>query len=437
MKSKITLLLILIQVQIFAQQFNPSVAALLQFRLDSVQKAQNIQGISTAIYYPGQGLWRGVSGFSHPGVPVDQDMLFAIGSNTKLFTSVSILKLVELGKLKLEDSIGNWFPNHPNINRGIRIRQLLNHSSGLRNYSSFPGYPDTILANPNRVYQPSELLKWIGPPLFAPGTGWEYSNTNYLLAGIIVEQVSGISLDSFMRTYILQPLGLTHTYFWNETLGYPLAHPWEAGRDNSSLPRTAIHTAAWAAGGLYAQAADMALWYSGLFDRKIIGQDFLDEMTAFAGPEDYGLGIQLYHPFNRPIWGHSGLIKGSFQSQFFYDPAGRFSIAVLVNENGNFMPAVINTLLRTLLENQSLLSSVQNPLSGLRPRISPNPGSDFILISTQPSELREAWIMDLQGRKLLHCPQSACEVRDLPAGCYFIQTLDLSGQIQTSLWCKQ
>lgn len=437
MKTSLPVFLLLISFRLLAQNFNPAVASLLQERLDSVRKAQNIQGVSAAVYFPGQGLWQGVSGLSHPGVPIDQDMLFAIGSNTKLFTAVSILKLAELGKLRLEDSVGTWFPNHPNIDPRISIRQLLHHSSGLRNYSSYPGYADSILADPNRVYRPAELLKWIGLPLFDAGTDWNYSNTNYLLAGIIAERVSGLPLDSFMRQYLITPLGLDHTFFWNETLGFPLAHPWEAGRDNGGLPRTAIHTAAWAAGGMYANAGDMALWYRGLFDRKIVGQALLNEMTAFEGPEDYGLGIQLFRPFNRPVWGHSGLIKGSFQSLFYYDPAGRFSIAVLINENGPFTQPVANTLLRTLLQNLTLLTKVENTNQNKSPSIHPNPSHDYFRVNMHEKELMEAVLLDLQGREMLRSKDPILDVRNLPAGCYLVKLTDRHGNQQNlKAWKK-
>jgi len=147
-----------IHIQLHAQSFNPALALRLQKTIDSILIAKDIKGISAGVYIPNMGKWQGVSGISHPGVPITSDMEFAIASNTKLFTAVLLLKLTENNKLRLDDSLHAFLPSFKNIDSNITIRQLLNHTTGLDDVTSVPGYPDSIMNNPRRMYTASELL---------------------------------------------------------------------------------------------------------------------------------------------------------------------------------------------------------------------------------------------------------------------------------------
>jgi D-alanyl-D-alanine carboxypeptidase len=274
-----------------AQAFNPALASRLQKTIDSILIAKDIKGISAGVYIPNMGKWQGVSGISHPGVPITSDMEFAIASNTKLFTAVLLLKLAEHNKLRLDDSLHAFLPTYKNIDSNITIRQLLNHTSGLDDVTSVPGYPDSILSNPRRVYTASELLTWAGPPAFAPGKGWEYCNTNYLLAGLIAEKVTGQSYGKLLRDSILTPLNLDSTFLdVHDSVLYTIAHPWQAGRDNSATPRISLNSAAGAAGAMYSTSSEMLQWYDALMNGKVINAQSIKEMTTFVEKERYGMG---------------------------------------------------------------------------------------------------------------------------------------------------
>ena len=111
------------------QSIDPALSMRLQDTLDSIRLDKNIQGISAAVFVHGQGLWTGVSGESYPGVPISPDMTFGIGSNTKTFTAVMLMKLVEHNLVSLDDSLFEWLPSYnPNIDSNITIRQMLNHA---------------------------------------------------------------------------------------------------------------------------------------------------------------------------------------------------------------------------------------------------------------------------------------------------------------------
>ena len=128
-----------------AQTFDPGLESELQNKIDSIRIANNLRGISASVYYPGMGTWKGVTGMSHAGTPITSDMLFGIGSNTKLFTGVLLLKLAENNLIQLDDSLHQYIPTVNNVDSNITIRQLLNNTSGLADVSSTVGYPDSML----------------------------------------------------------------------------------------------------------------------------------------------------------------------------------------------------------------------------------------------------------------------------------------------------
>lgn len=140
-----------------AQAFDPVLVSELQNKIDSIRIASNLKGISASVIYPGMGTWKGVTGVSNTGTPITSDMLFGIASNTKLFTGALLLKLEENNIIQLDDSLHQYLPTFNNIDSNITIRQLLNHKTGLDDVTSVPGYPDSMLTNPNRLFTASEL----------------------------------------------------------------------------------------------------------------------------------------------------------------------------------------------------------------------------------------------------------------------------------------
>lgn len=315
-----------------AQNVNAALAADLQHTIDSFQTTFNLKGISASVYVPNEGIWKGVTGVSHPGVPISPETGFAIASNTKLFTGVLLLKLAEDGQLSLDDSLHEHLPTLNNVDPNITVRQLLNHTSGLSDVN-IPGYGDSMLADPYRVFQPEEIIAWVPPPLAAPGTGWSYCNTNYLLAGLVAESVTGQSFSQLLRNNILNPLSMDSTYLavYENTTVVP-AHPWQGGMDFSSTPRISINSAAWSAGAMYSTSSEMVHWYRALMGGEVINQNSLQEMTSFVGSGSYGIGIAEATILGRTIWQHGGTIWGGYNSSMMYDPASGAIICVLINQ---------------------------------------------------------------------------------------------------------
>jgi D-alanyl-D-alanine carboxypeptidase len=273
-------------------------------------------------------------------------MYFDIGSIAKNYVATLILRLSEESLLNLDDPLSQWLPNFDNVNPQVTVRQLLGHTSGIANFTRNQFFWDAVFQNPTRMWTPEEVLSYIGPPDFLPGTAWDYSNTNYTLLGMIAERATGTSLSSALRGRLLEPFGLTHTFLEaEETVPGTIAHAWfdidGDGRydDISGIDRTSQVSAAWAAGGMVATAADVARWACALFEGKVLSADSLSQMLDFRQVSlpptpitDYGLGTVRALVSGREYWGHGGDMIG-YTAMMFYAPKERISIAILINQD--------------------------------------------------------------------------------------------------------
>ena len=337
-----------------AQTFNANLAAMLQDSLDYyVNAIPNIKGMSAGVYLPGQGYWQGQSGVSYAGQPITGDMEFGIASNTKLFVSATMLKLAEDGLLSLDDSVSAWLPAHPYIDSAITIRQLLNHTSGVSDPIFASPWMDTINANPTRVFTPQEVLSWLGPPVFAPGASWSYSNVNYILAGMIAETASGYSIAQLIRDSLLTPLGLDSTFYdVAEPERGTLAHRWWNSVDYQDTARTALNSAGGCAGAIFSTAGEMCQWYRALFGGDVLQPASMTELTRFvpttSSVMDYGLGLDRETTLGLTYWGHGGSTWG-YRSKMIYDTCAQAVVCGLTNSFPSGMEAVTYILYRVLV----------------------------------------------------------------------------------------
>lgn len=403
-----------------AQPLDPALVSKLQQKLDSIQVADNLQGISAAIIYPGHGLWSGVSGKSHSDVSVSPDMRFHIASNTKTFTAVMLLKLVQNNLVSLGDSIHEWLPNYnPNINPNSTLRQLLNHTSGIANTFDVPGFTDSLSADWHRVFTQPEILSWLPEPLFAPGKGQRYSNPNYHLAGLVVESVSGQHLEKLIRDSILVPLGMNGTYFpLYDTVTGSIAHPWQSNVDWYDTCRTSLLTSQWAAGAMYSTAEDMAIWYNELFNNQFLDSIEYLEMTALVGPQKRGLGIEEINLAGRVVWGHGGNTIG-YSSTMIYDTASQAVIAVLVNEAPSHPLSIAEELLQTLIYNPAL--TIHRPERNDSVVIYPNPANGWVNLHLTQDVLKQIFIFDLNGKLVKTTHSNSFNIGELLAGQYHVK----------------
>ncbi|XVU26392.1 serine hydrolase domain-containing protein [Actinoplanes sp. CA-054009] len=255
---------------------------------------------------------------------------FRMGSNTKTFTAVVVLQLAAERRLSLDDTVERWLPGvvsgNGNDGRRITIRQLLQHTSGLFNYTndldgldSYEGY----LAHRLDHYDLADLaaLAMKHEPVFAPGTSWDYSNTNYILAGMVIEKATGRTWSAEVERRIIRPLGLRHTSYPGDraTLPTPHAKAYQQWTPNGPLYDTTIlnPTVAASAGGLITTPSDLARFWQALQQGRLLPPRQMAEMHRTVPAETwqdgtrYGLGIEFVPNRCGGYWSHGGDVPGS------------------------------------------------------------------------------------------------------------------------------
>jgi D-alanyl-D-alanine carboxypeptidase len=326
-------------------------AAELQIALDQALldgQGEYDLGISAAVIAPGYKPWVGVAGFSHPGVPVTDDMLFNMGSIAKSFEAALALKLAEEGLLDLDQPISTWLPEHGKVDSRITVRQLLNHSSGVFNVFEHPDFP---WVGPDveygRRWQLEEVLDlFVGEPYGPPGYAQHYSSTNYLLLTAIIQQTAGASVPHEVERLFLDPLELGNTVMSMGELPpstFTLVHPWvdvdlDGGlEDLSGKPQTWIATMTHPV--LYSTPEDMARWMHALYhEQRVLSEQSLREMltvpqTTLPDPEgaSYGLGVVDYSEVvGIRVYGHGGSSLG-YSAAALYLPEVGLSVAWSIN----------------------------------------------------------------------------------------------------------
>lgn len=412
----------------YSQVFDSTIATNLQFKLDSLKNAHNIKGISASVYYSNGGLWQGVSGDSHSGEPITADMKFGIGSNTKLFTAVSLLKLEEDNVLTLDDELNQWIDPLNNVDPNIKIKQLLNHRSGLFDFIDVTSFVDSVLINPNRIFTPTEVVNWIDPPLFSTGTNTSYSNTNFLVAGLVAESASNLTIEQYIRNNILTPHSLDDTFFpINETVMGTIAHPWASQNNINNIPRISTNTIAWSAGAMYSNSSDMNNWYQKLFNAQIINSTSLNKIISTQN--NFGLGLFLLNIDGRIVYGHEGDI-GGYRSIMLYDTLTEVIVCVLTNQNPVPIATVGETLLLALVNEFAVLNIDDNQVLNFKIKLYPNPSNDIITLDIPNNIIiEELNLYDLKGTLLKNTSDTTLSIKNLTNGIYILSVKTDEGKI--------
>ncbi len=304
-----------------------------------------------------RGSWTGSAGKRTLGgwADVPTDGRFRVGSITKTFVSTVMLQLVGEGKVRLDEPVANHLPQF-GLDRRITVRMTLQHTSGLFNYtgevnpdgSTEPGIPldgQAFIDRQFHTYQPRELVKvsLAKPPRFEPGAGWSYSNTNYILAGLLIEKVTGGGYADQVRHRILRQLGLRDTIIpgtWPGIPG-PYAHGYYTYQDKGATKTVDVSrvnpTWASSAGEIISTTADLDRFIKALQTGKLLSPALLGEMRKWlplGGGTSYGLGLQeLETPCGTKVSGHTGGMHG-YHSYLFSttDGAKRFEFSVTLGK---------------------------------------------------------------------------------------------------------
>jgi D-alanyl-D-alanine carboxypeptidase len=314
-------------------------ASSLQHGLESALTQATTPGAALAVSTPKCGLWVGVAGTSTKTTELAPDDVFRVGSITKTFVATSVLQLVTKGTVHLTDSLQQWLPGFPN-GANITVKELLNHTSGIFDYTDDATWQQTIATDPGTVWTPQQLVNIAAghSPTSAPGASWSYSNTNYILLGMLLEKVTGDQAGAILHTDAIDLASLELTTFAGyEPIKGTLAHGYStSNQDVSTLYNPSY---AWTAGAMVSSAGDLAEWAVALYGGSVLSPaalaSMLDAVQTGTEGEEYGLGVFILEPSitgGGVAYGHPGDING-YHSQMFYFPGTKTAIVGIVNSD--------------------------------------------------------------------------------------------------------
>ncbi len=315
-------------------------ANLLQSSLDSSVSAIRVPGATMTVIRPDGAKWVGVSGLSNieNNTAMAPGLKFRIASVTKTFTATVILQLVKERRISLDDTLDSVLPGLVPNGAQISIRQLLNHTSGIFDYAQAqnPSFFQGEYNNPLRKWMPAELIAIANSntPYFAPGNGFHYSNTNYVLLGMIIEKLTGNTYAQEVTSRIFAPLGLNNTSI-PATADRPPGSSQGYTYNGSTWVNTTRMDPSWAfaTGSIISNSDDLVTWLYALMNGTLIDYALKTEMFTFVdtqgvvteGPNGYGLGLEK---INNSI-GHTGDFVFGGQAAIYQKQGWAF--VVLVN----------------------------------------------------------------------------------------------------------
>jgi D-alanyl-D-alanine carboxypeptidase len=369
--AAILLLFLLIQANArpAAAQTVDSIGPALRSRIDAIAtevlRKTGVPSASVAVVQRGDIVYTHAYGLARtePARPATTQMRYAIGSISKQFTAAAILLLQQQGKLSLDDPVSKYIP-HLTCGDQVTIRELLSHTSGYQDY-----WPEDYVMPPMlQPETPRQILDtWARRPLdFQPGTQWQYSNTNFVIAGMIAEKVSGEPLMDFLSRRVFTPLGMKSvrdfdnkglaksdaTGYYRHALGPLLPAP-DVGRGWAS-----------AAFELAMNAHDLALWDVSLLGQKVLSPDsytqmFTDVKLKNGNPTHYGLGVQVIQRDGHRVIEHSGEVSGFVSDNEVLIDDG-IAVAVLTNQDAvTAASSIARMVSQALIGKQLSLSPVE------------------------------------------------------------------------------
>lgn len=339
--------------------FSPNLQAKIVNVMVESMKGSKSPGMSLGIWIPGEGEFIVQKGFADIKTKreIKDTDKFRIGSLTKSFTATVVLQIVDEGKIKLSDKLSKYFPKIPNSNN-ITIRQLLDMTSGLHSYTEIPWLEKAFFKDRMAPYAPNELVS-IGlshRPDFKPGKGFHYSNTNYVLLGMIAEKITGREIEEEVKTRIIDRLALKSTSFPKGVSRLKGGHIRGYMVKNGKYEDWTVQNISWgwAAGAMVSNLYDLKTYIKAINDGTLLSKKMQKERLMYwvdagvpkAPTLKYGLGVFTMGGFI----GHNGGLPG-YVDMAMYDPKTGAVIVFMLNiqnEDGPSTLQVFEKLLKIL-----------------------------------------------------------------------------------------
>jgi D-alanyl-D-alanine carboxypeptidase len=349
----------------------PGVSAALEIELRVGAALAGVPGAEASVQLADGSTWSGAYGWADvaAGRPMEPSDVFDIGSVSKTFVAAEVLVLAAEGRLTLDAPLARWLPSFPNAGR-ITVRELLSHTIGIADYFNNPKLLHALDANRSAAWTPTSLLPYVGKALFTPGRSWSYSNTNYLLLGMIVRAVEGTSVGAAIERRFLGPLRLDHTTIQGDVPAPPpprvgpAAQPYartgngplafkDLADGSGYLPYESLATSLDAAGSIVSRSDDLVRWAAALYGGRVLPPTSLalmldDSVTKPLHPvRDYALGVEHQVLAGHETVGHSGACSG-YRATMRYVPDLGAAVVVLVNEDGPDPDAIAARLIEAI-----------------------------------------------------------------------------------------
>lgn len=427
-------------------QISPALIEQFETAFQEYGNENQVIGVSIAIR-TADDVWTDQFGISAESEPLTEDHLFAMGSVSKTITSATILTMYEDGLLTLEDPLHLYLDTYSDIDSTVTIRQLLNHTSGIYNYTNHPSFFQDVLQNPEEITLPEEVLaNYVLSPDFVAGTNYTYSNTNYVLLGMVIEEISGqtyyeearerFDFDTNYPSFALPPFEISTldlAHLWADLDGFGVADIQASGTSLNNL-----FSGAGPAGAYVATPKGLSKWARDLYTGEILQSSTMAELltpSAFNG--NYGLGVEIISGgaivsglgfCSTDVVGHEG---GIFYTTFtYYDAENDLSIAVQTND------AVTEADMRQLAFdlfciNDNFVVSIDEEIYTESLEVFPNPFIDQLTVSYELSTSRDVSLslVDYTGKEIRNIDQSRKFTgayqeeftMDIPSGLYLLK----------------
>lgn len=372
---------LLFAASVFAQKDTNALRRILQASLDEWHKSGKFAGATLGVVLEDGTSFGLATGFSdlETKTPMKPTDVLLAGSVGKTYVAAVALQLVKEGKINLDDRIEKylgqekWFSRLPNA-KEITVRQLMNHTSGLVRYEFKERFTKDLTANADKVWRPEELVAYIldEKAPFEAGKGWDYSDTNYIVLGMIIERVTGKKYYDLAKNRILKPLKLENTFPQDSRAIKGLVQGY-AGSDNPFGGKDKVLENGkfiinpqfeWTGGGMATTAEDLARWAKFMYEGKAFDASLLPQMLeGVSAPmlgrdTKYGLGVIIRPTRAGPAYGHSGFFPG-YMTEMMYFPEHKIAVAVQVNTS--VFQNLGKPLGRVLVETYETITGKQPP----------------------------------------------------------------------------
>lgn len=329
-------LLSVVSISTAKAQMNVMWADTLNKTLTQYQQASQMKGVASSVVFSDGSVWSSSAG-QYGSTQLHSGLLYDIGSNTKTMIAALILLLEEEGKLSINDTLYHHIAPVALVPNGIALEQLLNHRSGIYNFTEHPDFFNEIFADESRFWHPdSSLARFLSPALFPAGSSFSYSNTNYMLLGKVIETIEQKPLNQVMKDRLFSPYQLNHSYLDQyDTFTEIKTGVWQPSGNYYGTDFVALMSSAWAAGAVVSTPEDLALWAHTLYRGDILSSNSMDKMrtgTSLQGGLIYGLGLFERTLNGKTYLGHGGNTLQN--SAMDYSLASDFSVVVMNIDQG-------------------------------------------------------------------------------------------------------